>query len=200
MEVRAAHRIVVTLTAQPTHAVGAGHTRDRLRRISREDRAKSRNPGPARSRDGQAEPSVEPSARRDCGHRDHQQQVTRRSTSRVRHGIAPRADARTTHMRGTRSLITTSMLRTERRVASAGKPASSGHGLMPHEDLCRSGTMEGHESRWHSRALSWADGCGSTSPPGRTAWRWRMTSACIRERAAHPACQAGAWPRGGEPS
>jgi hypothetical protein len=78
------------------------------------------------SRDAQAEPAVEPSARRDCGHRDHQQQLKRRSTSRVRHGIAPRADARTTHMRGTRPLITTSMLRTERRVASAGKPASSG--------------------------------------------------------------------------
>jgi hypothetical protein len=107
--------------ATDTDTVGVGHTRDKLRRIS-----------PRRSREVPKSRTCEVSrrasgtARRDCGHRDHQQQLKRRSTSRVRHGIAPRADARTTHVRGTRSLITTSMLRTERRVASAGKPASSG--------------------------------------------------------------------------
>jgi len=47
MEVRAAHQIVVTLSAQPTQRGCGGHAWDKLRRISREDRAKSRNPGPA---------------------------------------------------------------------------------------------------------------------------------------------------------
>src|SRR6266536_1297136 len=58
-------------------------------------------------------------------------------------------------------------------------PASvlrQGHGLIPDEDLCLSGTMDGYESRWHSRALSWGGWMGSTSPPGRTAWRWRIMS------------------------
>ncbi len=36
--------------------------------------------------------------------------------------------------------------------------------------------MDGYESRWHSRALSWGGWMGSTSPPGRTAWRWRIMS------------------------
>jgi transposase len=60
------------------------------------------------------------------------------------------------------------------------------------------GTMDGHESRWHSRALSSADGWGRrrlrVAPTaqhvigGRAIALWR---ACIRERAAQPACQAG---------
>ena len=60
--------------------------------------------------------------------------------------------------------------------------------------------MEGHESRWRSRALSLADGWVDVASGSHrlavahdVSWGEGIASwgACIRERAAEPACQAG---------
>ena len=77
--------------------------------------------------------------------------------------------------------------------------------LTPDEDRCRSGTMEGHESRWHSRTLSWGGWMRFDVASDRTSGASRhlgggdRTAEGVHPRTSRSAgVPSRAWPRGGK--